>query len=307
MIKKIKYVIIAMLVVTSVMNTISIKAASVSTVTNIKTTKVTKTFKTIKDASLATTKLKYTSGYKISWKKQKNVTGYNVYVYYPATETWNKIKTTKKNFFTLTNRFEGEKVKIKIRSYKKSKDKIVYGKYSKVKSIKIKDGLYTRTSWGKTKNPFTDRVASENAFLLQNKYRKAAGVKEIEWSENLYDACLERAKEISKDYGHKGWYDTVIRVFSKKYRIDDEFIVVENGDDEYGIAYATGENILSGAYSYKEAMEQWKRSRDHYNNLTLKGHVKGAIACYKSKGDYYWVALFADEDIDNLLEEKCKK
>ena len=34
--------------------------------------------------------------------------------------------------------------------------------------------------------------------------------------------------------------------------------------------------------------------------------LKGRL-CYKSKGDYYWVALFADADIDKLLEEKkCK-
>lgn len=42
-------------------------------------------------------------------------------------------------------------------------------------------------------------------------------------------------------------------------------------------------------------------------NLISKSHVKGAIACYRASGGYYWVALFADADIDKLLEEKCKK
>ena len=176
-----------------------------------------------------------------------------------------------------------------------------------MKSIKIKKALYSRTKWGKIKKPFTDRIASENAFELQNKYRKSAGAERIEWSENVYNVCLERAKQISKNYSHDGWYETAMKVFSKKYKIDDEFIWIEEGDSEYGINYVSSENILEGAFSYKEAMKQWKRSSAHYKNLISKSHVKGAIACYKSKGDYYWVALFADADIDKLLEEKCKK
>ena len=97
MIKKIKYAIIVMLIIANVMGSSSVNAAEISRVNNVRTREVTKTFKSIKDASLATTKLKYISGYKISWKKQKKVTGYNVYVYYPVTKNWKKIKTTKKN------------------------------------------------------------------------------------------------------------------------------------------------------------------------------------------------------------------
>ena len=114
MIKKIKYVIIVMLIIANVICSSSVEATEISKVTNVRTREVTKTFKSIKNASLATTKLKYTAGYKISWKKQKKVEGYNVYVYYPATKNWKKIKTTKKNYFTLTNCFQGENVKIKI-------------------------------------------------------------------------------------------------------------------------------------------------------------------------------------------------
>lgn len=40
----------------------------------------------------------------------------------------------------------------------------MYGQFSKVKSVKIKKELYPRTKWGKVKKPFTDRIASENAF-----------------------------------------------------------------------------------------------------------------------------------------------
>ena len=71
MIKKIKYAIIVMLIIANVMSSSSVNAAEISRVNNVRTREVTKTFKSIKDASLATTKLKYISGYKISWKKQK--------------------------------------------------------------------------------------------------------------------------------------------------------------------------------------------------------------------------------------------
>ena len=185
MIKKIKYVIIVMLIIANVICSSSVEAAEISKVTNVRTREVTKTFKSIKNASLATTKLKYTAGYKISWKKQKKVVGYCVYVYYPVTKNWKKVKTTKKNYFTLTNCFQGEKVKIRIRAYKKINGNNVYGQFSKVKSVKIKKELYPRTKWGKVKKPFTDRIASENAFELQNKYRKSAGAERIEWSENV--------------------------------------------------------------------------------------------------------------------------
>ena len=52
-----------------------------------------------------------------------------------------------------------------------------------MKSIKIKKALYSRTKWGKIKKPFTDRIASEKAFELQNEYRKSAGSDKIKWSE----------------------------------------------------------------------------------------------------------------------------
>lgn len=136
MIKKIKYVIIVMLIIANVICSSSVEAAEISKVTNVRTREVTKTFKSIKNASLATTKLKYTAGYKISWKKQKKVVGYCVYVYYPVTKNWKKVKTTKKNYFTLTNCFQGEKVKIRIRAYKKINGNNVYGQFSKVKVLK---------------------------------------------------------------------------------------------------------------------------------------------------------------------------
>lgn len=58
-----------MLIIANVICSSSIEAVEISRVNNVRTREVTKTFKTIKDASLATTKLKYIAGYKISWKK----------------------------------------------------------------------------------------------------------------------------------------------------------------------------------------------------------------------------------------------
>ena len=70
------------------------------------------------DASLRKTSVKYKAGYKITWKKMKNVSGYKVYVYYPAVKQWRCVKTTKNNKYTLTNLLTNEKVKLKVSAYK---------------------------------------------------------------------------------------------------------------------------------------------------------------------------------------------
>lgn len=78
-------------------------------VTNVKVSSITKKYKTIMDASLRKTSVKYKAGYKITWKKMKNVSGYKVYVYYPAVKQWKCVKTTKNNKYTLTNLLANEK------------------------------------------------------------------------------------------------------------------------------------------------------------------------------------------------------
>lgn len=308
--KKSKYLIMAMLVVILgfCFTTKTVNAKSVGKVTNVKVSSITKKYKTIMDASLRKTSVKYKAGYKITWKKMKNVSGYKVYVYYPAVKQWRCVKTTKNNKYTLTNLLTNEKVKLKVSAYKSADNGAnEQGKFSKTITVKIKNPTYVKKSNGKIKKGFHDRVAAENAFIVQNGYRTKAGADKIEWSDALYKICLIRAKQISKNFSHNGWSDIAFDFLHKNYGIDEEYYWYKDDNGmEYGEPYVSGENIAMGATNYKEAMKQWKNSPGHYNNLKNPSHKSGAIACYKSETGTYWVALFSDMDVDKILKETSK-
>lgn len=304
--KKNKYLIITMLVVTLgfCLTTKTVSADSIGKVTKVKVSSVIKKYKAIKDASLRKTSVKYKAGYKITWKKVKNISGYKVYVYYPASKQWKCVKTTKKNNYTLTNLLAGEKVKLKVAAYKSGNNgENEQGSFSKTVTIKNKYSTYVKKSNGKIKKGFYDRVSAENAFIVQNDYRTKAGAEKIEWSEALYKVCLERAKMISKKFSHDGWSDTVFNVLHKEYGIEEKYYWYKDDNGmETGEPFASGENIAEGSDNYKDAMRQWKNSQGHYNNLKNQSHKSGAIACYKSERGTYWVALFADIDVDKILK-----
>lgn len=308
--KKNKYLIMPMLIVTLgfCLTTKTVSAGFIGKVTHIKVSAVTKKYKTIKDASLKKTSVKYRAGYKITWKKVKNILGYKVYVYYPAVKQWKCVKTTKKNKYTLTNLLTNEKVKLKVSAYKSTDNGAnEQGKFSKTVTVKTKSLTYVKKFNGKIKKGFHDRVAAENAFIVQNGYRTKEGADKIEWSDALYKICLIRAKQISKNFSHNGWSDTAFDFLHKNYGMDEEYYWYK-GDNgmEYGEPYVSGENIAMGAINYKDAMKQWKNSPGHYNNLKSISHKSGAIACYESGNGTYWVALFSDINVDKILNESGK-
>ena len=89
-------------------NTFTVQAATIKKVTGIKKNRV-------KDGSYFYSKKKYYDGCyrKISWKKIKKVSGYQVYRYDYYLKKWNRVLTTKNNYFKITDMCEGEKVKLK--------------------------------------------------------------------------------------------------------------------------------------------------------------------------------------------------
>lgn len=100
-------------------------------------TKITKPFRVTK------LKLKKKSKrvVKVSWKKQKNVSGYEIYRSTKKNKSFKKIKTLKKaGKVTYTNKKlkKGKTYYYKVRAYKVVSGKKVYGKFSTVKKIKIK-------------------------------------------------------------------------------------------------------------------------------------------------------------------------
>ena len=272
---------------------------------------------TIKADSLAKTKItvkkhksklwgrKYVTGFKISWKKVKGAKGYKVYTYGVASKKWRCIKTTKKTSYTLTRLISKSKAKIKVRAYNNSDGSTTYGKFSKSVTCKAKDEVYKVNNDGEMKKSFFDRFSAEQAFVLQNKMRKAAGSSGLIWSERLYEICEIRAKQISKDFSHDKFRSTSESYLKEKYGINDMFVYsVDEEGYNIGSMIVASENIADGQGDYIEAMDSWKRSTAHYNNAMSKGYKTGAIACYKGKGTgTHWVAIFSGEDVDKVVKE----
>ena len=77
----------------------------------------------------------------ITWKKQSDVTGYEVYYTAKKTGTYMKVATIKKAAtvkYTKKKLKSGETYYFKIRAYKIVDGKKIYGKFSVVKEIKVK-------------------------------------------------------------------------------------------------------------------------------------------------------------------------
>ena len=75
---------------------------------------------------------------KLTWKKQKNVTGYIVYRYNQKSKKYKIYKKTKKNTVNLSGLKRGKLYKFKIRAYRQYESCTIYGLYSKVVKIKKK-------------------------------------------------------------------------------------------------------------------------------------------------------------------------
>ena len=217
-------------------------------------------------------KIKYKYGIRLTWSKVKNAKGYEVYRYENAKGCWTKIKTVKKPTYTLTNMLEGEKVKIRVRAYRKTKNGNEYGKYSGVLSFKTKD-MYTKTyKNGKTKG-FYSKWASEDAFVIQNDMRVKAGAKPLRWSDRIYEIASLRAYMMATKDGltHTGiWRDE--KKMLKKWGYSDSELKEA--------PQIRGENIVDYFNSPKKAMNSWKNSKGHYENLTNKNYKSGAISVY---------------------------
>lgn len=96
----------------------------------------------------------------------------------------------------------------------------------------------------KTKAP-TDLERSKKAFAIQNQYRKAKGVKELEWSDEIYEFCRYRLKTSG--------YDKHVNLANDMNAYFGGFAGYKN--------LLFSENMTTGATA-KDAMESWKRVRN---------------------------------------------
>lgn len=250
-------------------------------------------------------KIKYKYGIKLTWSKVKNADGYEVYRYENAKGCWTKIKTGKKPTYTLTNMLEGEKVKIKVRAYKKTKNGNEYGKYSDVLSFTTKD-MYTKIyKNGKTKG-FFSKWASEDAFVIQNDMRVKAGAKPLKWSDRIYEIASLRAYMMATKDGltHKG-LDRDIKSIFAKYKVKDNKLK----EDKYWKLDMLAENVAGAFKTPKTVVASWKNSKRHYKNMVNEDYNTGAIAVYrvydfKKNHMTKWCSDYSDySDYDYLFNE----
>ena len=280
-------------------NTFTVQAATVKKVTGVKKNKV-------KDGSYFYSKKRYYDGCyrKISWNKIKDAKGYQVYRYDYFLKKWNKILTTKKTSFKITDMCEGEKVKLKVRAYKTKKGKKIYGSFSKpltyteknllyyIKNDKlVKKGCYASGVDGYHK------YCEQQAFSLQNEYRKKAGVKQLVWSEVIYEICKSRAKGIVDEFSHSKLDSTAQKVLKNQFGYEEWMLRGNVGTKEYGLTIISVENIFGGSTSPKQAMISWKNSSGHYHNMIHSDYRYGAIASYEGR----WVAIFSMVDVDEIV------
>lgn len=250
-------------------------------------------------------KIKYQYGIKLIWSKVKNAKGYEVYRYENAKGCWTKIKTVKKPTYTLTNMLEGEKVKIKVRAYKKTKNGNEYGKYSDVLSFTTKN-MYTKIyKNGKTKG-FFSKWASEDAFVIQNDMRVKVGAKPLKWSDRIYEIASLRAYMMATKDGltHKG-LDRDIKSIFAKYKVKDNKLK----EDKYWKLDMLAENVAGAFKTPKTVVASWKNSKRHYKNMVNEDYNTGAIAVYrvydfKKNHITKWCSDFSDySDYDYLFNE----
>lgn len=247
-------------------------------------------------------KIKYQYGIKLIWSKVKNAKAYEVYRYENAKGCWTKIKTVKKTTYTLTNMLEGEKVKIRVRAYKKSGSGNEYGKYSDTLSFKTKKMYTKKYKNGKTKG-FYSKWASEDAFVLQNKLRTKAGVNQLKWSDRIYEIASLRAYMMATKDGltHAGkWRDE--KSILKKWGYTDKEL--SNAPD------VTCEIAADAFKTPKKVVNGWKHSENHYASNINKEYKVAATAVYyvyDHKNGYTtkWCSNFTpDINYDKTINEK---
>lgn len=188
-----------------------------------------------------------------------------------------KVKSSKKSVVTV--KFKKKRKQIYFKAEKKGT--VVVYVSCKMKNGKTKKMKY-KVKVIKTKAP-TDLERSKKAFAIQNQYRKAKGIKELQWSDEIYEFCRYRLKTSG--------YDKHVNLGRDMNDYFGGFNVYKD--------LLFSENMTTGGTA-KDAMESWKKSQGHYRNLLAERHVCGAIACYKDM----WIAIFYDKDKTDFINWK---
>ena len=120
-------------------------------------------------------------------------------------------------------------------------------------------------------------TAGKKALKQINSYRSKAGVDKLEWSDELYGACIYRLKTSGYDKHENVIRDLKAYFGGLYYTIDGEE------------ASRFGENLTRGQSNMKAAVRAWRKSEGHYRNMISKDYKCCAVAKYKNM----YITLFS--------------
>lgn len=119
--------------------------------------------------------------------------------------------------------------------------------------------------------PFECKEIEYKVFVAINEIRVENNLSEFQWDDELYDAVLIRAKEISKKFSHTRPDGSTCFTVSKKLN---------------------GENIAKGYSSADKVVDGWMNSSGHRENILNDSFTKMVIGYYKDNSGIYWVQGF---------------
>ena len=141
------------------------------------------------------------------------------------------------------------------------------------------------TNYLQIANSKAAKKKAKKAFALQNKYRKQAGAKTLEWSDEMYEYGLYRLKTSGFDM-----HENMDRDCSAYFGDLADIMYVEK--DCHWIL----ENLATG--NWKDAMEWCKTSSGHYKNMISETWKCGAIVQYAGAD----IAVFSSSTANEMKE-----
>ena len=141
------------------------------------------------------------------------------------------------------------------------------------------------TNYLQIANSKAAKKKAKKAFALQNKYRKQAGAKTLEWSDEMYKYGLYRLKTSGFDM-----HENMDRDCSAYFGDLADIMYVEK--DCHWIL----ENLATG--NWKDAMEWWKTSSGHYKNMISEDWKCGAVVQYGRSN----IAVFSSSTANEMKE-----
>jgi uncharacterized protein YkwD len=112
-----------------------------------------------------------------------------------------------------------------------------------------------------------------------NQFRKAHGLNSLSMRSDLNEIARKHSENMAKgkcSFGHSGFdqrYSKVKKIFQ---------------------TCTAAENVAYGAYTGKEAVEQWKNSSPHRRNLLGKFHYIGIGTARDTRGRIYYTQIFVN-------------